>query len=321
MLQPLEHQRIELDVQLSALSSLTPIGTMHFMACEKRIERESLSSVYGSSYNDCMDIHSINPHIVALDEMGKPILRDEQEEIILDAQSIMNKVNWDRFLYWAKEQMPLWFSDVSQGMIVQGGTRKRLEEKMFVWECQIRDGVNREKVEKLIHPNQLKLLRLYIHHTVNYWILRNKLEAMSSHDIGFSNEYVYQEVKRIINFNKVEVPQMYRSVNKTILTNLTPIIEKAFTGIIKEALLSIDQSTTDEKVHIIASVINARIDVRSVIQEEHVKVLARGVVEELSQQMHRIFVVERPNIVPELEMPPQLAIEIIGGTDKAGENE
>ncbi len=306
MLQLVEHQKFDIDIQLEKLSSLTPVGTMHFMACEKRIERESLSSFYGSSYNNCMEIHSISPYIVTMDEMGDPVIHEGKEEVIMDAQSIMNKTNWDRFLDWSKEQRPLWFSDVSQGQIIQGGARKRLEDKMFIWECQIRDGVNREKIEKFSHQRQLQLLQRYIHHTVNYWILRNKLEAMSSHDIGFSNDYVCQEVKRIINFNKVEVPQMYRSVNKTILSNLTPIIQKSFMHVLKGAILSIEPSTTDEKIQILSSVIMARLDVRRVIQEEHVKLLAQGIVDELSQQMHRIFVMERPNIIPDLELPPTI---------------
>jgi hypothetical protein len=299
------------------IENLNGIQWYKFQAIEKTIERDALRTLHGTGYTDCFRMHHIDTQILELDENGdpkkisvaktdkkgtvitgkdgKPIMQ-QVDIVIIEGHTIPNKTNWKNFINWLGEDEPLWFCDFVDGKIVVNGNKERLKNKLREWELDHRGGTNKGKARMLIHPKQKKTFETYLDFTVTYWTIQNKHKMMSKDGWGFADPWVFQEMSRIINFNKTEIPKMYETVHKSLDTNMNKIIHEKVKDAVIEAYGLIESPLTDQRTDQLIDEISQRLE----MDDTSITSLAQSIIDNLSQQMHQLFLKEKRNISPEI---------------------
>ena len=119
---------------------------------------------------------------------------------------------------------------------------------------------------------------------------------MSIEGWGFADPWVFQEMSRIISFSKTEIPKMYETVHRCLDTNLNSIIHEKISLAIAETCNQIEIPLSDEQTSHFIQEVSQKLE----MDGTSINSITQSIVNDLSIQMHQIFLKEKRNISPEI---------------------
>jgi hypothetical protein len=301
---------------IMGIENLSGFQWSRFSALEKIPERDGLITLHGTGYTDCFRMHHIETQIIELDEYGEPkenlipkkdkegkLIKDRKgnpimeqiDIVILEGRTIPDKVNYKKFMEWLKEDDPIWFNDFVDGKIIPNGTKNYYIDKLREWEIIHRDGSGKGRARRITHPKQKKVFDKYLDFAITYWIMNNKHKKMSREGWGFADPWVFQEMSRILSFNKTAIPKMYETVHKCLDTNMNAIIQDKVAIAVVEACQLIGMPLREESTEQLIEKVFQSLQ----MDDSSINNLAQYIVDDLSKQMHQLFLKEKRNISPE----------------------